>query len=200
MDAAFNRVAALPLGEPVRLRWIRPNDAPLIRDGYTRLSAESRYMRFFSAMRELPEPMLRYLTNVDGEDHAALVALSIPETEEGIERAVGVARFVRDGADVNSAEVAVTVADDMQRRGLGTLLVVTLGAAARERAVETFTARILFENVRARKMLKRLDAAGWNTEGDVANCFVSTAALARRAAERWRLASLSPSFSAGGRL
>lgn len=185
LDSGFDRIVTLSSGLTVRLRWIRPADAPLIQEGYGRLSPESRYMRFFAAMRELPDPMLRYLTHVDGKNHAALLALSVPEVPGESERAVGVARFVRSMESPKSAELAVTVADDVQRRGLGTLLTTTLSAAAREREVETFTAQVLSGNVKAGRMLARLDPVRWTREGDVSSCAFGTSVPARRALGFW---------------
>src|SRR3546814_19851282 len=50
--------SALNDGTAVCLRTITPDDAPLIRDGIARLSAESRYMRFFSPAPVLPDAVV----------------------------------------------------------------------------------------------------------------------------------------------
>src|SRR5512140_526068 len=97
----------------LRIRPIRPSDAALLRDGFTRLSPESRRARFFAPLRELSDELVRRMTDVDGRDHAALVATS----RDG-ERGFGVARYVRSKDDPSRAEIAVTVVDDVQGRGL----------------------------------------------------------------------------------
>jgi GNAT superfamily N-acetyltransferase len=92
-------------------------------------------------MPELTEAMARYLTEVDHHDHEAIIALD-EETGEGI----GVARYFRITEHRETAELAVTVIDDWQGRGLGTLLVEVLSARARKESITTFTALILAGN------------------------------------------------------
>jgi GNAT superfamily N-acetyltransferase len=188
LDGSFDRIATLPGGHRVRLRWIRASDAGLLREGFDRLSEESRRMRFFVPLRRLPEDAVRYLTDVDGYDHAALVALSIPEPGAP-EHGLGVARFVRMKDDPTKAELALTVVDDCQRLGLGTLLLLTLGAAARERGIETFTMNLLSTNYKVRRLLLRLDADSWARDGDMATCAMSTSGLANRGLARWLTAA-----------
>ena len=104
-------------GSTVLLRQIGVADGPLLLDGFGRLSAESRQARFLIRKDELTDAEVRYFTDVDHHDHEAIVALSA-----GDGRGVGVARFVRAVDDDQAAEVAVTVVDDWQRRGLGVVL------------------------------------------------------------------------------
>jgi GNAT superfamily N-acetyltransferase len=132
------------------VREIRPDDKPLISAGFARLSPQSVYRRFLSAKPSLSAAELRYLTEVDGVDHYALVALSGPSI-------VAVARFVRLRDDPAAAEVAVTVCDELQGRGVGKALGLVLADAARERGIRSFTADILAENVPARRLMRALD-------------------------------------------
>jgi GNAT superfamily N-acetyltransferase len=138
------------------VREIRPDDKPLIAAGVSRLSPRSAYRRFLSAKPSLSAAELRYLTEVDGFHHYALVAVSG-------EAIVAVARYVRLREDPSAADVAVTVCDELQGRGLGKALGLLLADAARERGVERFTADILAENVPARRLMRalteRLDAS-----------------------------------------
>jgi len=187
-DRSFDRIATLRDGKRVHLRWIRPEDAPLLRDGFARLSDASRRNRFFVALKELPDSVVRYFTDVDGVDHAALVALSVPD-DGGPERGLGVARYIRSKGQPLTAEVAVTVADEFQRLGLGTLLLGTLAAAASEREVEAFTANVLWSNTNVRSWLLGLGAKDWHRLSDAVVCSLSTALLASRAAERSRIAA-----------
>jgi RimJ/RimL family protein N-acetyltransferase len=143
--------ARLRLGDRVQIRPIRADDKQWLLGLFDRLSPESRYRRFFSPVKELRDSQLHYLTEVDHHRHEALVA-SDPETGEGL----GVARFIRSDSDPTVAEVAVTVADDWQGRGLGTELLHELADRAREEGVERFNAMVLEGNRPMVELLREL--------------------------------------------
>jgi GNAT superfamily N-acetyltransferase len=138
-------------GSRVRIRQGRATDDDLLRRGFERLSARSRYRRFLTPLSKLDKRMLRYLTDVDHHDHEAMVAL-----DEACEEGLGVARYVRDPARRDRAEVAVTVVDDWQGRGLGTILLDVISARARREGIRTFTALVLAENHKMRDLLEEL--------------------------------------------
>jgi GNAT superfamily N-acetyltransferase len=138
-------------GSRVRLRQGHRSDKKLLLKGFERLSPGSRYQRFLSARPELSEEMLRYLTEIDHHDHEAIAALE-EKTGEGI----GVARYVRNLERSDTAEVAVTVIDDWQQKGLGTLLLQVLGARARAEGIRSFTALMLGSNQEMMDVLKAL--------------------------------------------
>ena len=75
---------------------------------------------------------------------------------QGREEGVAIGRFVRSKTDPGVAEVAVAVVDDWQRRGLGTLLLLRLAAAARERKIERFGGQALVSNQAIRDVLSEL--------------------------------------------
>lgn len=178
---SFEQAVMLSNGQHVRLRWIRPADAPLLREGFSRLSSESRRLRFFVPMRELPSSLVRYLTEVDGCDHAALVAVSAADEATGTpERGFGVARFVRSKQEPTHAELAIVVSDEMQGLGLGDQLIKTLAAGALERGVQTFTLSVLYSNMRMRGILKRAGAHAHGSVGDNIEYAIPTASLAER--------------------
>jgi nucleotide-binding universal stress UspA family protein/RimJ/RimL family protein N-acetyltransferase len=145
-------------GRRVEIRPLEPADRQLLKDGFERLSPESRYRRFFGPMTALRERDLDYLTQVDHHDHEALVALD-PATGEGI----GVARFVRTDGEV--AEPAIVVADDWQGRGVGTRLLDALVQRAREEGVARFEAPVLAANADAIHVLERLGETTRRREG-----------------------------------
>jgi nucleotide-binding universal stress UspA family protein len=143
------RPVTLPGGGEVVLRPIEPGDGDALRAGFERLSPASRYRRFFTAVSTLSPSDVRYLTEIDHHDHEALVAFDGRGGD-----LVGVARFVRTGAD--EAEPAIVVADDWHGRGLGTVLLDALADRAREESVEVFRAPVLAENPEAIRLLSRL--------------------------------------------
>lgn len=140
-------------GSEVIIRELTPQDAPILAEAFERLSPESRDLRFLGAKPRLSTVELEYLTDVDGHAHEALGAV---DAASG--RGVGVARFVRLVADAPVAEVAVTVVDDWQRRGLATLLLEELNERARAVGIERYTALVSGENRAVVSLLDRIGA------------------------------------------
>jgi ribosomal protein S18 acetylase RimI-like enzyme len=147
------RTAVLRDGSVVLIRQVTASDAPLLVDGFSRLSERSRWMRFLLAKKVLTSAEVSYLTKVDHRDHEALGAL-----EQNTDKGVGIARYIRDANDPRSAEIAVTVVDDWQHRGLGSELVSRLAARAREEGIHRFTALVAANNVQATSMLRKFSA------------------------------------------
>jgi RimJ/RimL family protein N-acetyltransferase len=138
----------------VFIREIRPSDKDMLARGLQALSEDSRHKRFLGPKPSLSASELRYLTEVDGHDHRALVA--VPAGQE--EQIIAVARYVRladdDGA---AAEAAITVCDDMQGKGLGSLLARLISDAARDHGIRRITATIASDNRRALALMRRID-------------------------------------------
>jgi len=150
--AADGRVV-LRDGSKVVIRPVGSADAPLLADGFTRLSPESRRLRFLRRKDELTPAELRYFTDVDHHDHEALGAL-----DHTGGRGVGIARYVRDTTDPQSAEIAVTVVDDWQGRGLGTELLAQLSGRARAEGIHRFTALASADNKVVAALLRSASA------------------------------------------
>jgi acetyl coenzyme A synthetase (ADP forming)-like protein len=139
-------------GGTVRVRPVRADDEPGVLALYERLSDESVYLRFFSPVPRPTAVQLERLTSIDYHDRMVLVA----ELGDDI---LAIARYDRSGP--GEAEVAFTVADDQQGRGLATLLLEHLAVVARGNAIHVFVADTLAANT---KMLGVFAAAGWVSE------------------------------------
>lgn len=174
-----NRVS-LANGQQVELRPLGPQDRTRIAASFERMSEQSRYRRFFLRLQELPPKLLDGLVDVDHADREAIVAI-----EPGSGELLGVARYTRDANDLAAAEIAVTVVDDWQRRGLGTALLEALTSRAREEGVERFTAAVLGENSGAMALLGQLGTAAKHLDHGVVELVVDLPAQ-RGAGERLR--------------
>jgi GNAT superfamily N-acetyltransferase len=139
-------------GTDVALRPLRPGDGSLLEAGFDRLSDRSRYRRFLAPVPHLTPSMLGFLTSVDGVNHRAWGAVVV---EPSGPVPAGVVRWVRSRNDPVVADLAVTVIDDYQGRGLGGLLqdIAVLDAFAC--GVDRFEGLVLGENVASRRMLAR---------------------------------------------
>jgi RimJ/RimL family protein N-acetyltransferase len=142
----------LPDGAPILIRPIRADDKRMLENGLRQLSAESVQRRFLTPKSSFSRAELRYLTEVDGRDHVALV---VEYPAEPVRRLIAVARFVRLD-DPEAAEVAIVVADDWQRRRVGTTLAELLAARARGLGIRRFTATMSADNEPAHKLMRRL--------------------------------------------
>src|SRR5947207_5029919 len=147
------RSAVLGDGSVVMIRQVRSTDAALLADGFGRLSAASRRMRFLGVKKELSAAELRYLTDVDHHDHEALAAV-----DRAGGQGVGIARYVRDAGDPQAAEIAVTIVDDWQGRGLGTELLAALSDRARQEGIGRLTALADAGNVAVAALLRNAGA------------------------------------------
>lgn len=140
-------------GTSVRLRPIRPDDKERLAAGLRQLSPQSRYLRFFTDKDRLTDSELRYLTEVDGEDHFALGASALGEDgREG--EGLGIGRFVRLSDEPGVAEPALAVVDALQGQGLGRTLLLRLIAAAAERGIDTFRCDFLAVNRGMEQLLR----------------------------------------------
>jgi acyl-CoA synthetase (NDP forming)/RimJ/RimL family protein N-acetyltransferase len=136
-------------GGTAHLRPIRPDDADRLRRFHGRLSDETIYFRFFSLLRELSDKDVVKYTTVDHVDRVALVATVGEEI-------IGVVRYERVSPEV--AEVAFNIEDTYQGRGVGSVFLEHIAAAARERGVARFVADVLPTN---RRMLRVFTDAGY---------------------------------------
>jgi acyl-CoA synthetase (NDP forming)/RimJ/RimL family protein N-acetyltransferase len=139
-------------GGTVHLRPILPSDAAALVAFHGGLSRRTRYLRYFSAYPRIPERDLRHFTEVDHHDRVAFIAQLAGEI-------IAVGRYERTpGTD--DAEVAFVVADAHQGRGIGSVLLEHLAAAAREIGLRRFHAIVLAENT---AMIRVFREAGYET-------------------------------------
>jgi RimJ/RimL family protein N-acetyltransferase len=133
-------------GRLVQLRPIRPEDAPLLQEGFARLSPQSIYMRFLKTAVALSDSQARQLASVDYDEHMALVGSVI---EDGVEHLVAVARYGAIPGDVTGlAEAAIIVRDDYQGAGLGKMLMKRLLQYGRQHGVHMLVATVHSSNNR----------------------------------------------------
>jgi GNAT superfamily N-acetyltransferase len=151
VSSAGVSTAELSDGSEVEIRPLTPDDKAGLAAGFERLSELSRYRRFLSPTSRLSAGQLAYLTDVDHHDHEALVAID-PSSRDGL----AVARYVRSAENPGEAEFAVAVADDWQRRGLGTALLRQLADRARAEGITRFTGFVLEDNEPMRGLLQSL--------------------------------------------
>ena len=139
-------------GGVVHLRPIVPEDADLVVDFHGRLSERTRYLRYFGPYPTISKRDLFNFTVVDHHRRVAFVALLGGEI-------IAVGRYEGlDEGDGLSAEVAFTVADAHQGRGLGPILLEHLAGAAAENGLRRFVAEVLAEN---RHMITVFREAGY---------------------------------------
>jgi protein lysine acetyltransferase len=142
-------------GTQLMLRPVLPGDNERTMHGHIEFSSETLYRRFMTA--RIPTPaLLQYLSEVDYVDHFVWVVTDGDDP-------VADARFVRDENDPTVAEIAFTVADDYQGRGIGSFLISALSIAARVDGVERFSARMLSDNVPMRTIMDHYGAV-WQRE------------------------------------
>jgi acetyl coenzyme A synthetase (ADP forming)-like protein len=158
----FEADVVLSDGGTVLIRPIRPDDRAALARFHERLAPESVYLRYFTPHPRLSDAELDVLTTVDYRWRMALVAILGDDI-------VGVARY--EGKEgTRSAEVAFLVEDRHHGRGIGTVLLEWLAAAARDNGISEFYATTLWEN---RKMLNVFREAGFPTKSVVGGGEVS---------------------------
>jgi GNAT superfamily N-acetyltransferase len=154
---ADTREMVLNGGHIIRVRPLRATDRAIYERAVMDLSPRSRYLRFFAPIPRLSKRLLDQMTQTDGQRHVAYVALTLDEST-----ALGVVRYVLSTDDPTEAEVAIAVADDWQRRGLGSELLRHTVAHAHLAGLRSLTGTTLRENRGAAGLLQ---ASGFSAVG-----------------------------------
>jgi acetyltransferase len=162
--ARHEQVWPLPGGGEYTVRPVHPNDAQMLQGLVQHLSPESRYFRFVSSMTELPPSMLARFTLIDYDREMGLVAVwkersAAPDgTFTDTERIIGVSRYITH-PDQTSCEFSLLVADDFNGRGIGSRLMESLMAVAREKGLAEMDGLVLTHNPAMLKLMKALGFA-----------------------------------------
>ena len=134
----------------ITIRPLRNGDAATVVALFDRLGDRARASRFCGAKPRLTDAELDLLSRVDGNRHVLVAYVG------GDARPAGIARLVRDG---RSAEIALSVADELRGRGLGTVLLEALAADARAAGITSFVATVCGDNPSMLAILRRLSAS-----------------------------------------
>ena len=174
-------------GRAVLVRPVLPHDAALQHAFVRSMSTTTRLFRFHGVVSDLPEPVLRYLTEIDYEGHLALVG----EVMDGDDaRQVAEARWVRRVDERDRADFAIAIADDYQQSGLGNAMLDRLQRSALAKGVHRLCGHVLRNN---RRMLGWLKERGWTVEDDPSDPEVVYVEIGLRpvveAAKVWRKAA-----------
>lgn len=160
-------------GDRVLIRPVIPTDRAGLRQGVREMSRSSRYMRFLAGMNEMSESLLDYFTIVDQQSHVAWCAVEplagkrgygicryrLNDSADSLGKAPDLSSDVAHGASASSrltADFAVAVIDDMQGKGLGTLLLAVIYTLARAQGVQELCGEILPENPVMPQWMQRL--------------------------------------------
>ena len=148
----YSATEKLRNGEGIEIRAVRPQDRDDLIAAVGRTSSESLYRRFFAVRRHFSETEESSYLNIDFVSHVALIALA---EEDGRQSIVGGGRYVV--GEPGQAEVAFTVIDKYQGRGLGAALLRHLVMIARQAGLRELVAYVLPDN---KAMLKVFEKSG----------------------------------------
>ena len=191
MTGARTRPLVLRDGGVVEVRPLERGDRQGLAQAVARLSEDTRYLRFATAKPRLSERELDFLVDIDHHAHEALLAID-PTTRRG----VAVARYVEISDAPGIAEVAVTVADEWQGRGLGGALVGLLLERAREEGYLAVRATVLAGNRRSLAMLRRAGFKPHSASGTLREYELGLGAARIRRACDGRTAAKAPNAAA----
>ncbi len=128
----------------VLIRPIKPTDEPLLQDFFYSHSDETIYRRYFRSVRAMPHTTAQTLVNVDYRSRMAFVATI---GEIGFERIIGVGRYASERNHAGMVEVAYTIHEDFQRKGLGSMLQERLESYARRKGFSGVSGYLFQDNI-----------------------------------------------------
>jgi GNAT superfamily N-acetyltransferase len=146
----FSVTEALRDGRRIKIRALRPQDRDDFMAAVGRASSQSLYRRFFAVRRHFTEDETSFYLNVDFVDHVALVAVVEENAHSTI---IAGARYVVD--QPRQTEVALTVIDAYQGRGVGAALLRHLVTIARDAGIKELIAHVLPDNTAMLRVFER---------------------------------------------
>jgi GNAT superfamily N-acetyltransferase len=173
-------LAAWPLanGPVVRFRHVSPDDQPLITEAIRTASRETLLHRFFSPIRSVAPDQLQRMLAIDRTRELCVVGVV---EQNGATRIVCGARYVRLPTP-GAAEIAFTVHDDFQHRGLGTFLLKLLARLASAEGIRWFEADVMTSNNKMLSLFKKVVPELTRTRrvGDVQHLALDVAMLSQQ--------------------
>ena len=151
-------------GTRILIRPLQPEDRADLLRGFGKLSIGSRRFRFLMPIHKLSRYQLSALMEVDQKNHVAVGVKDIGRLDKP---GIAIGRFVRVAEKSGTAEFAITVIDEYQNRGLGTLLLELLIRAAQERGIEVLQGFLLDDNLAMIRLLGRFGAVIKREAGNV---------------------------------
>jgi GNAT superfamily N-acetyltransferase len=151
-------------GTRILIRPLRPDDRADLLHGFEKLSMDSRRFRFLTPIHKLSKYQISALVEVDHLNH---VAFGVRDIGRRGQPGIAIGRFVRLEEEPSAAEFAVTVIDEYQNRGLGTLLFELLIKTARERGIEVLRGFLLVDNAAMVRLLEHFGARIKRESGNV---------------------------------
>jgi acetyltransferase len=131
-------------GRRLRIRPIRPQDAPALAEMAQRSTPEDLRLRFFAAMRSIPHALAARLSQIDYDREIAMVAIEPPQADR-VEAIAGVVRVICDPDNIGG-EFAILVRSDLKGFGLGYRLMQEMLDWARRRGLIRVEGEVLAEN------------------------------------------------------
>jgi len=173
-------------------RPIISSDKLFLKDGFKLLSLRSRFNRFLSFLKMLTDEQLAFYTEVDGYNH---VAWGILEVKDGVARPAGIGRYVRVKGETDIGEIGLTIVDEYQQIGLGSLLLAILNVEGARSGIRKLRYHMVDSNFKMKKLLEPLGFIVKNTDqgvieaetdviGDYRN--LPEEAMGKRIEETWK--------------
>ena len=162
--AEYESTITLKDGQQVFMRPIRPDDEPMMKEMFYSFTERTRYLRFHGPVQAFPHARLQVFCNIDYNTEFTLIGVVGSPGEEDV---IALGCYMHDEA-TNTAEVAFSVRDDWQNKGLGSHLFQKLAEVGRARGIREFHAEVLTENILMLKVFHNSDCAvATTTDGDV---------------------------------
>jgi RimJ/RimL family protein N-acetyltransferase len=149
-------------GGTLLLRLMTPADEDALRTAISRLSNQSRYLRFFNGAAQLPAHVLKMLVSVDGSRHIAWVAVDLDDETRPI---VGAVHAIRETSDERLGDFSIGLLDAWHGRGLARILIALLAASSRGAGFEALHADVLWENKKGRALMGAVGAKSDGSDG-----------------------------------